>query len=342
MNIDLTNTEKEQLESQHRKERDRRVADRIKAVLLRSEGWTQKQIAQALRLRYETVQDHLNDYVKLHKLKPENGGSKSQLSELQEAELTAHIGENTYMTAAKICAYVDVKYGVLFTVSGMTQWLKRNGFSYKQPKETPAKANPVQQAQFIAYYQNLLNQTPEDEPIEFVDAVHPTMATKVTYGWIRRGQDKQIETTASRTRVNILGSLNLETMKVTTTDHETVNSHSLRQHFKILRQKYPKAAKIHLILDRGPYNKSKETKQAAKEFGVKLHFLPPYSPNLNPIERLWKVMNEHARNNQVFKTAKEFRNKIFQFFNETWPKIALNMRDRINDNFQVIDKVSST
>jgi transposase len=35
--------------------------------------------------------------------------------------------------------------------------------------------------------------------------------------------------------------------------------------------------------------------EKAKELNIKLHYLPPYSPNLNPIERLWKVMNEHAR-----------------------------------------------
>lgn len=62
MKIVLTIKEKEELELQHSKERDRRVADRIKAVLLNAEGWTQMQIAQALRIRYETVQDHLNDY----------------------------------------------------------------------------------------------------------------------------------------------------------------------------------------------------------------------------------------------------------------------------------------
>ncbi|MEB3701366.1 IS630 family transposase domain protein [Candidatus Bealeia paramacronuclearis] len=59
MKIELTIKEKQDLEFQHSKERDRRVADRIKAVLLNAEGWTQKQIAQALRIPYETVQDHL-------------------------------------------------------------------------------------------------------------------------------------------------------------------------------------------------------------------------------------------------------------------------------------------
>lgn len=80
MKIELTIKEKEELESRHSKERDGRVRDRIKAVLLTAEGWTQKQIAQALRIRYETVQDHLNDYQESRKLKPENGGSTSHLT----------------------------------------------------------------------------------------------------------------------------------------------------------------------------------------------------------------------------------------------------------------------
>jgi transposase len=338
MNIDLTEQEKEQLELRHKTERDRRVADRIKAVLLNSEGWSQKQISQALRIRYETVKGHLVDYKENKKLKPENGGSKSQLLKEQAAELVAHIAENTYLKAELIRDYISHKYSVTMTLSGITKWLERNGFSYKKPKGTPAKADSALQDEFVKRYQDLLNETQDDEPIEFLDAVHPTMATKITYGWIRTGQDKQIETTASRTRMNLLGSINLETMSVTIESHETINSQSLSRHFEALQQKYPKAPTIHLITDRGAYNTSKETKAAAEQYGITLHHLPPYSPNLNPIERLWKVMNEYARNNQVFKTAKEFRQAIMCFFNTTWPKIAQNMVDRINDNFQNVDK----
>jgi hypothetical protein len=56
------------------------------------------------------------------------------------------------------------------------------------------------------YYETLLNTLPEDESIEFGDGVHSTMATKITWGWIRKGTDKPIDTTASRTRINLLGS----------------------------------------------------------------------------------------------------------------------------------------
>jgi len=340
MKIELTAREKEELESQHSQERDRRVADRIKAVLLTAEGWTQKQIAQALRIRYETVQDHLNDYQNSKKLKPENGGSQSHLNSFQTSELIKHLEDNTYLRAELICAYVDHTFGVRFTASGMTKWLQRNNFSYKKPKGTPAKADPEKQVEFIGYYEDLLNTILEDEPVEFVDAVHPTMATKITYGWIRKGQDKLISTTASRTRLNLLGSINLESMDVTIAAHETIDSKAMERHFSALRKKYPKAPKIHVIADRGPYNTSRETKDAAEKYGIVLHHLPPYSPNLNPIERLWKIMNEVARNNRVFKTVADFRQSIDDFFLR-WPDIALSMVDRINDNFQVFNKVSS-
>jgi transposase len=341
MIIALTIKEKEELEIQHSKERDGRVRDRIKAVLLNAEGWTQKQIAQALRIRYETVQNHLNDYEKSKKLKPKNGGSESLLTPHQTAELIQHLEANTYLKAEHICTYVKHTYDVTFTVSGITKWLTRNKFSYKKPKGTPLKADPEKQVEFIRYYEDLLNTISEDEPVLFADAVHPTMATKITYGWIRKGKDKLIATIASRTRLNLLGSINLESMELTIDSHETIDSKATEKHFAALRKKYPKAPKIHLILDRGPYNTSKDTKRAAVKYGILLHYLPAYSPNLNPIERLWKVMNEFVRNNRVFKSAAEFRRVINEFFTK-WPGISHSMIDRINDNFQILNKVSSS
>lgn len=341
MKIELTKKEKEELEILHKRERDGRIKDRIKAVLLFCEGWGQVNIAQALRITPKAVHEHLEDYRDAKKIKPENGGSESYLTPTQSKELITHLETNTYLKADDICAYVEETYGVKFTVSGMTKWLTRNKFSYKKPKGTPSKADPQKQAEFIEYYEKLLNTLPEDEPVEFGDGVHPTMATKITYGWIRTGTHKPLLTTASRTRVNLMGSINLETMKVTIGSYETIDSVAMEEHFKKLRKKYPKASRIHLILDQGPYNKSAETKAAAKKIGIVLHYLPPYSPNLNPSERLWKVMNEYVRNNRFFQSAKEFRAAIMEFFEVTWPQIAQSMVDRINDNFETLKLTSS-
>ena len=65
----------------------------------------------------------------------------------------------------------------------------------------------------------------------------PMTATKIGYGWIRKGTDKLIETTASRTRMNLLGSISLETMKVTIRSYKTMNSRAMADHFKKLRPK---------------------------------------------------------------------------------------------------------
>jgi transposase len=342
MKIELSPEEKKVLEVEHKATRDRRVADRIKAVLLCAEGWSQVQIAQALRIWPETVHDHLSEYKASKRFDFKHGGTKGLLDAEQTRELIEHLEANTYVKVSEIGAYIQRTYGISYTDSGLTKWLHHHGFSYKKPKEVPAKADPIHQAAFIETYKTLLNTTLEDEPILFADGVHPTMATKVAYGWIKRGTDKPIATTASRTRMNLMGAINLQTMAVTVESFETLDSEAMVQYWEQVKAAYPKAPKIHIILDRGPYNMSIKTREAAEKLGIKLHFLPPYSPNLNPIERLWKVMNERVRNNRFFHSVSEFRDSILHFFHVTWPEIAHTMIDRINDNFQTLKQTSSS
>lgn len=338
----LNEREREALKAQHRQEKNRRVADRIKAVLLSDKGWTYRQIAEALLIDEQTIGRHVDEYKEDQKLTLSSGGSMGKLSWVQSGELVGHLERITYLKIADIMAYVSATYGIAYTVQGMTSWMHTHGFSFKKPKGTPAKADPARQEDFIQAYEKLLTETPLDEPILFGDGVHPTMATKVTYGWIRTGVNKPIATIASRTRMNLMGALNLETMQVTIGSYETIDSETMVTYFDRLKEAYPKAPKIHLILDRGPYNISLVTREAAKKRGIELHYLPPYSPNLNPIERLWKVMNEHVRNNRVFESAKEFRREIMNFFEHTWPQIAMASIDRINDNFQRFNPTLST
>ncbi|WP_036771070.1 IS630 family transposase, partial [Photorhabdus australis] len=98
--------------------------------------------------------------------------------------------------------------------------------------------------------------------------------------------------------------------------------------------------KIHLIVDGAGYNKAHLVKDWAYISNIELHYLPPYSPNLNPIERLWKVMNEQVRNNRYFANKQEFRDKVFKFFTTTLPDIADSLTSRINDHFQVLKTAS--
>ena len=210
----LNKNERDQLTTQHRKEKDGRTRDRIKAVLMSDTGWTFKDIAEALLLDQETISRHVKEYKEEQKLSINTGGSDSKLSGNQAAEITKHLDEVTYLKVSEICIYVQEKYAITYTVNGMTNWLKSNGFSYKKPKGTPAKADPIAQKEFIDEYEKVIKATPDNEPILFIDGVHPTMATKITYGWIRTGTNKLIATTGSKVRMNIMGSINLETMRV--------------------------------------------------------------------------------------------------------------------------------
>lgn len=89
--VKLTAEQKVDLEALHDTSRDKRVCDRIKAVLLRSEGWSTPMIAQALRLHETSVTRHINDFISQNKLKPENAGSHSYLTPEQTEIVLTHI-----------------------------------------------------------------------------------------------------------------------------------------------------------------------------------------------------------------------------------------------------------
>ena len=331
----LTTFEKEHLEKAHASTENGKARDRIKSVLLRSEGWTVPMISQALRLHQSTIIRHIQEY-QAGKLKNESGGSSSQLTEQQTQALVEHLEAHTYHHNHEIVLYVQEQYGVTYTVSGMHKWLHRNGFSYKKPKGRPYKADATLQKAFIAEYEKLKGTTGSDEPILFMDAVHPTQATKLSYGWIKTGHTKHVDTTASRTRLNIVGAIELGHISETiTAKYDTINATSIVDFLEKIRTHFGSKT-VHIILDRSGYHRAELVSEIANKLNIKLHFLPPYSPNLNPIERLWKVMNERVRNNRFFKSAKDFKDAITGFFEQTLPKIGHQLNDRINDNFEML------
>lgn len=341
MKIFITEQQKAELERLHDSSRDGRVRDRIKAILLASEGWSSAMIAQALRLHQTTIDHHISEFLNKGKLKPENGGSDSKLSAEQTAFLISQLSDNLFHHTRDVIAFVTRTWNIIFSIPGMNKWLHRNGFTYKKPSGVPHKLSEEKQRQFIEYYKELKT-TVGDEPILFIDGVHPTQATKISYGWIRKGQKKAVKTTGSRTRLNIMGALNLKALtSPLICEYKTINEYNVSLFLNEIRKVYPDYnQKIHVILDGAGYHRSQLVKDWAEVVNIRLHYLPPYSPNLNPIERMWKLMNEHARNNRYFSSTREFREAISVFFNQTLPDIADSLTSRINDHFQVLTPAS--
>ena len=216
-----------------------------------------------------------------------------------------------------------------------------HNFTYKKPKEVPAKADISKQEGLIAGYEQLKLDKGSNEDIFFMDSVHPSINTKLSHGWIKKGKDKIIASTASRSSLNISGAINLDRMEVIKQRYETINTANIINFLGLLRKNHPKSDKLHIILDRAGYHTSKELQDFVRSSPwLQLHFLPPYSPNLNPIERLWKVMNEEVRNNRHFSSLQELTMTIKNFFSQTIPNIKEKLRSRINDNFQTLDLCS--
>ena len=336
--IVLTDIQKETLEYRHKKARDKRECDRIKAILLRDEGWSTTTIAQALRIHETSVVRYIDDYIRRDKLTINSGGSTGYLNHQQTQELIAHLCEVTYLHTHQILAHIESEYDIKYTVPGLNKWLHQHGFSYKKPKGVPHNFDEKKQAAFIAHYNQLKSTLSPNEPILFMDAVHPTQATKITAGWIKKGEDKPIKTSGSRTRINVVGAIQLGHLEkaVIRQYNKTVNGDSIVDFLNEVRANYQTSGMLHMVLDGAGYHRNKIVIDKAKKLNIKLHYLPPYSPNLNPIERLWKVMNKYARNSQYFSSTKEFRRRINEFFESTLPDIASTLDDTINDNFQIL------
>lgn len=342
--IALTDQEIAALKQLHRTTRDKRICDRIKAVIHKNSGWTNQQIAQALLIHEDTVAHHLMDY-QAGKIKPMNGGSTKKLNEQQERELVAHLEDTLYQSVHPIIEYIAEHYSVSYSQSGVRNLLKRNGFSYKKPKGYPRKLDTAAQQVFIEHYKQLKETIGEKDPIIFLDASHPSCETKLSHGWIKKGKqgDKYISTTASRSRVNIIGGLNINAIDNTQVHMvDSVDADSVIDYIETLKAQYSQAQTIHIILDQAGYHRSGHFKLQIKLLGgVELHFLPAYSPNLNIIERLWKVVNEEVRNNQYFANVSEFREALDDFFKVRLPKMAVDLNGRFADNFQTIPMPSS-
>lgn len=125
----LTDKERQQLKAQHRVERDGRIRDRIKAVLLYDKGWAIQAIAEALLLSDDAIRNHVFEYQESKKLKPENGGSTPKLSWEQSQKFIEHLRGHIYLYVKEIIAYVQSTMNIIYTVPGMRDWLRRSKLS---------------------------------------------------------------------------------------------------------------------------------------------------------------------------------------------------------------------
>ena len=335
----LSDRERAELRAQHKHERDGRVRDSIKAVLLFDRGWTPQQIAEALLISDQAVRNHIEDYKTTHKLKPESGGSEEKLSNEQSTQLEAHLQAHTYLYVKDVIAYVHATFGAFYTVHGLRNWLHRHKFCYKKPAVVPGKANKEQQEKWLADYEKLRRELPNDEAICFIDGVHPTHNVQPAYGWIKKGVRKEIPANTGRSRLNLAGAIDIATHGIIVQEDKTLNAEATIRFFQKIEEAYPDKQRIHIFSDNASYYRNKNVKLHLEASKIVLHFLPPYSPNLNPIERLWKWMKERTIYNTYYEHFEDFRDAVFGFFSvlsraAAESELGQSLRSRVRDKFR--------
>ena len=296
------------------------------------------EVGEMLLLDDDTIRKYREQYLNLGAeslLQDNNRGRASYLNSKQLELLNQELESNTYADSKGITVWISTHFNITYTPSGITALLNRMGFVYKKPVLVPCKADVEKQEEFVTQYkefkQNLL---PEDQ-IYFVDGVHPQHNTIATFGWIKKGQTKHLKTNNGRQRTNINGAINLQTKEVLYVEDERINAQTMIMLLSLMVEKQKKG-KIHIILDNAKYYHAQLVKNFLKDHPrIILHFMPPYSPNLNIIERLWKILKKKVVYNKFYLKFDDFRDAIINFFeNKVWMD---NEFDKIlTDNFQII------
>lgn len=327
-----------ELRAAHRGTTDKREADRIKAVVLLATGWTAEDIAEVLQVDANTVRNHFKRY-RQGGLKALGHvafrGSSCALDDDQLALLDLHLQEHLYLTAKAIAYWVEETFGVSYTESGMTALLHRLGYVYKKPKLVPGKADPDAQKQFLAEYEKLKQDKGKDDPVYFMDAVHPQHNPVLACGWIKRGEEQKVRSNTGRRRVNINGAIDLERFEPVVRFDDTIDADSTIALFEQLEELNLAAAWIYVICDNARYYRSKAVQEYLERSKIKLVFLPPYAPNLNLIERLWKFFKKKILYNRYFETFAEFRAACEEFFNNP-RKYNRELRSLLSENFAIV------
>jgi transposase len=320
-----------------------RVSRRANALVLLDKGWSCQQVADALLLDDDTIRGwrKLFEQGGIEGVSSfDVGGSASYLSVKQEDALKAWVGAVLPRSTRQIGAWIAKEFGLVYeSRSGLIALLHRLGLEYHKPSVIPRKLDEDKQKAFIASYEKLLNSLGDNEAVLFADAVHPTHAAQPAGCWAPAQEKLAIEQTSGRQRINIHGAIDLVTGQTRMIEVETVDAVSTIKLLRSIEALYPLLALIHVFLDNARYHHAKLVQEWLARPGCRivLHFIPPYCPHLNPIERLWGLMHRNVRHNKCYATCAQFADATLSFLRETVPRNWADLCDSVTDNFRVIN-----
>lgn len=209
--------------------------------------------------------------------------------------------------------------GVSISVSHLRQVLKQEKCRRGRPR--PALRIPVRgRREILGNIEHLAQRASCDEEVVYVDEADVDLNPRIGLTYMKPGQQYLVLTPGTNVKYYIAGALNTRTGRIIYSHGTRKDSVLFIDLLRVLNNAYPRARRIHVVLDNYVIHKSRVTHKALEALPrVQLHFLPPYSPEHNPIERLWKQMHDNITRNHRHPTMQSLWKDITRFLEDVQP-----------------------
>jgi transposase len=316
------------------------VQRRMEALWLKSQGLSHKQIVKLADVSINSLTKYLRLYRDGGLDAVRNVNFYRPESDLEQHKVTIeqYFLENPVASIAEARAKIEELTGIRRSKTQVGVFLKKLGLRYRKVGSVPSGADLDEQE---AFKKNILEPRIEEAKagkrhLFFMDAAHFVFAPFLGYLWCFTRLF--IKAPSGRKRFNVLGALNAITHEmITVTNTGYINAVSVCQ----LLMKISQICKDHpvtIVLDNARYQKCKLVIATAKLFCIELLYLPPYSPNLNLIERVWKFVKKKCLYSKYYPDFNSFADSISDCLAETSRKYRKELYTLLSLNFQIFDK----
>jgi transposase len=201
------------------------------------------------------------------------------------------------------------------------RWLRDAGLVWRRPRPVVRPRDPERERKLTAL-RALLRRLPRDETAVFMDEVDVNLNPKVGCMWMRRGQQAAAETPGTNEKRYLAGSIHWRTGRVFLTEGRPKEGRSAAlflRHLDDLRRAFRHFKVIHVICDNAGTHRPDKSKAVEKYLGewadrVKVHYLPKYAPDTNPVERVWWRLHEAVTRNHRCRSMDELLDLTFDWF----------------------------
>jgi transposase len=212
---------------------------------------------------------------------------------------------------------LEARTGVKVSTTTVCRLLKRFRVRLGRPKPIVGCPWPKsRRLRRLAWIRRLIRDLGPDEVAVYEDEVDIHLNPKIGPDWMLMGQQKTVATPGQNQKRYLAGALDARTGKLTWVEGERKNSTLfLLLIHRLVTVSYRNARTIHIILDNYKIHDSRQVQLALASWGgkVRLHFLPPYCPDHNRIERIWKDLHDNVTRNHCHKDMEELMSEVHQY-----------------------------